>query len=244
MLKANKMEIIESSKKMERCFKSWSKSNTELSKGFIYVKKGRGNGIISPQLLVSRTPRRFNQDVIPGTHAFIQMRSKTDQTPLNGGQYEILEAVSSPVKQNPTLPSNESNNGTAESLFCLRGGGAGALRDLEVISCLCSCQPPHFTASSSVSLLEQESDELSQFFKEPATTALPTTALDSPKGQAAAAADDFSEASVDALMSVKAPSAEMPPTKDGEAKPKFGAAGSKSPNTVPEVQAMYKVKLF
>jgi hypothetical protein len=91
MLKANKMEIIESSKKMERCFKSWSKSNKMVvPDDFIYVKKGRGNGIISPQLLVSMTPRRFNKDVIPGTHAFIQMRKKKkDQTPLNGGQYEI-----------------------------------------------------------------------------------------------------------------------------------------------------------
>jgi hypothetical protein len=114
MLKANKMEIIESSKKMERCFKSWSKSNTELSKGFIYVKKGRGNGIISLQLLVSMTPRRFNKDVIPGTHAFIQMRQKKkDQTPLNGGQYEILESSAVVTRINPTAFTVSTASGAA-----------------------------------------------------------------------------------------------------------------------------------
>jgi hypothetical protein len=96
MLKANNMEIIDSNDDMERCFKSWSKSNKMVvPEDFIYVKKGQGKakGVISPQLLVSRTPRRFNQDVIPGTHAFIQMRKKKkDQTPLDGGQYEIMES--------------------------------------------------------------------------------------------------------------------------------------------------------
>jgi hypothetical protein len=86
-----------------------------------------------------------------------------------------------------------------------------------------------------------EADYSSKSFEEPVTTAAPTKAPGTPKRQAA---DGTSEKRVqeDASTPAKALSAKKLPLKDKGATLKFGSAGSKEKTTLPEVQAMYKVK--